>query len=131
MPQGLRTQNRAPRSAASEAQSLPAPEAPSPQAPALADSSAGSVPAVAPLEFGRGGQEQDGDQVSRVYETRADRRRNAGREEGERKTRSYSVHRPEGDRGSFTRIHGHENDGDVFERPIGYVNHEGTTTRGR
>ena len=102
-----------------------------PSAPALDTSSSTDVPAEDGLDYGRGDNAQEGDEMSRVYETRADREANAGLAEGQPRTRSYSVHRPDGRRGSFTRIHGHENGGQVEERAIGAVDHNGNKKWGR
>lgn len=63
--------------------------------------------------------------VSRVYETRGDRAANAGRTSG--RTRSYSIHR-RARSGSIDRIHGHENDGNIFERSIGHWDRNGHYT---
>ena len=56
MPQARQIQARAPRREGPEERSRLALEAPPSAAPALADSSLGAVPAVAPEELGRGGQ---------------------------------------------------------------------------
>ena len=64
--------------------------------------------------------------VSRVYETAGDRNANQGRSAGSR-TRSYSIHRRERS-GSVSRIHGHENDGNIFERSIGRWHRDGSYT---
>lgn len=63
------------------------------------------------------------DTINRVYETSGDYHANQqGHLTGADRTRSYSVHRETGRRGSFDIIHGHENltTGNGFERKIGH-----------
>lgn len=63
------------------------------------------------------------DTINRVYETAADYQANQQNQlRGGDRTRSYSVHKPTGRRGSFDIIHGHENltTGNGFERVVGH-----------
>ena len=99
-------------------------------APALDTSSSTDVPAEDGLDYGRGDNAQEGDEMSRVYETRADREANAGLAEGSRAPARTPSTDPKGG-GAPHPIHGHENGGQVEERAIGAVDHNGNKKWGR
>jgi hypothetical protein len=65
--------------------------------------------------------------LNRAYETRSDRAANVG-VPADQITRSYSIHAELNRAGSTDRIHGHENFGNIQERPIGHWDRTGAYT---